>query len=299
MNRDEIKGKAEKAKGYVKDKAGEILNNPDLEAEGEPSAWRGRCAKGTARPSGRCGKASRTSPTKRNSSSGTAVACTRLRSLAYARERRRSGRRSLRDTIAHAAQPPRHQDLRSHRRGARRRLRRLHDLDGAARGRALVEQNKMAARRLTATLVASIEGAMLQERPDVTRTVLQELKTSTPVEGLTIFRRNGVEAFTDLTTAMEVDRNAGLAKDVLDNIKRMAREPGQTASGPQSLRAVETLDDAGIAGDARGRHLLHAALPDRQPGEVPGLSRQRPQGPRGGARGHVDGAGAGRGAQPS
>ena len=35
----------------------------------------------------------------------------------------------------------------------------------------LVEQSKMAARRLTATLVASIEGAMLQERPDVTRTV--------------------------------------------------------------------------------------------------------------------------------
>ena len=35
MDRDEIKGKAEKAKGYVKDKAGEILNDPDLEAEGE------------------------------------------------------------------------------------------------------------------------------------------------------------------------------------------------------------------------------------------------------------------------
>jgi hypothetical protein len=29
----------------------------------------------------------------------------------------------------------------------------------------LLEQSKMAARRLTATLVASIEGAMLQERP--------------------------------------------------------------------------------------------------------------------------------------
>jgi uncharacterized protein YjbJ (UPF0337 family) len=35
MDRDEIKGKAEKAKGYVKDKAGEILDDPDLEAEGE------------------------------------------------------------------------------------------------------------------------------------------------------------------------------------------------------------------------------------------------------------------------
>ena len=105
----------------------------------------------------------------------------------------------------------------------------------------LVEQSKVSARRLTATLVASIEGAMLQERPDVTRTVLQELKTSTPVEGLSIFRRNGVEAFTDMTTAMEVDKNAGLAKDVLDNIKRMARAPGQAASGPQFLRAVESL----------------------------------------------------------
>jgi uncharacterized protein YjbJ (UPF0337 family) len=35
MNRDEIKGKAEKAKGYVKDKAGELLNDPELETQGE------------------------------------------------------------------------------------------------------------------------------------------------------------------------------------------------------------------------------------------------------------------------
>jgi uncharacterized protein YjbJ (UPF0337 family) len=35
MNRDEIQGKAEKVKGLAKDKAGEILNDPELEAEGE------------------------------------------------------------------------------------------------------------------------------------------------------------------------------------------------------------------------------------------------------------------------
>ena len=35
MNRDEIKGKAEKAKGYVKEEAGEILDDPELEAEGK------------------------------------------------------------------------------------------------------------------------------------------------------------------------------------------------------------------------------------------------------------------------
>lgn len=35
MDREEIKGKAEKAKGFVKEKAGELTNNPDLEAEGK------------------------------------------------------------------------------------------------------------------------------------------------------------------------------------------------------------------------------------------------------------------------
>lgn len=34
MNRDELKGKAEKAKGYVKEETGELLNDPELEAEG-------------------------------------------------------------------------------------------------------------------------------------------------------------------------------------------------------------------------------------------------------------------------
>ena len=32
---DQVEGKWEQAKGWVKDKAGEITNNPDLEAEGE------------------------------------------------------------------------------------------------------------------------------------------------------------------------------------------------------------------------------------------------------------------------
>jgi class 3 adenylate cyclase/HAMP domain-containing protein len=40
---------------------------------------------------------------------------------------------------------------------------------------------------------------------------------------------------------MEVDKNAGLAREVLANIKKMARAPGQTASGPQFARAVESM----------------------------------------------------------
>ena len=163
----------------------------------------------------------------------------------------------------------------------------------------LLEQNKMAARRLTATLVASIEGAMLQERPDVTRTVLQELKTSSPVEGLTIFRRTGVEAFTDLVTAMEVDKNAGLAKDVMDNIRKMARPPGETATGPMFTEALQSLRTQESLETAQRRHLLHAALSDPQPGKMPGLPRRRPSRASGGPGGDLDGAGAGRGAPAS
>lgn len=42
-----------------------------------------------------------------------------------------------------------------------------------------------------AALVASIESAMLQERPDVTRSLIQELKGRSGVEGLTVYRRTG------------------------------------------------------------------------------------------------------------
>ena len=34
MNKDELKGKAEKAKGYIKEEVGEVTGNEDLEAEG-------------------------------------------------------------------------------------------------------------------------------------------------------------------------------------------------------------------------------------------------------------------------
>lgn len=33
--KDELEGKWEQAKGWVKDKAGEVTNDPELEAEGE------------------------------------------------------------------------------------------------------------------------------------------------------------------------------------------------------------------------------------------------------------------------
>jgi uncharacterized protein YjbJ (UPF0337 family) len=41
-NKDEVEGKWEKAKGWVKDKTGEITNDPDLEAEGEAQRTGGK-----------------------------------------------------------------------------------------------------------------------------------------------------------------------------------------------------------------------------------------------------------------
>jgi class 3 adenylate cyclase/HAMP domain-containing protein len=105
----------------------------------------------------------------------------------------------------------------------------------------LVEQSKDSSRRLVATVVASIETAMLQERPDITRGLIQDLKSSSPVEGLAIYRRNGIEAFTDLATLREVSKEAELPREVVASIEKMRREPGQAMTGPLFTRAVETL----------------------------------------------------------
>ena len=49
MNRDEIKGKAEKAKGLARDKAGELINDPELEAKGEAERASGAVREGVGK----------------------------------------------------------------------------------------------------------------------------------------------------------------------------------------------------------------------------------------------------------
>ncbi len=105
----------------------------------------------------------------------------------------------------------------------------------------LVDQNKIAARQLIGTLVSSIETAMLSERPDITRGLIDDLRSSKLVQGLVVYRRNGVEAFTDLATLQEVSKEADLPKGVTASIEKMRREPGRTMAGPLFSRALETL----------------------------------------------------------
>ena len=145
---------------------------------------------------------------------------------------------------------------------------------------------------------------MLQERPDVTRSRHPGAARATrrrraPSRLSTIYRRNGVEAFTDLATAKEVAQaTPGSRHEVMKNIEKMQRAPGTTTTGPLFARAVETLKTQESLEVAERRPALHAAPPDPQPGEVPGLPRQRSPGARGGARRDLDGAGLRRGPAP-
>ena len=41
MDKDRIEGKVDKAKGFVKEKAGQLVNDPDLEAEGAADRLKG------------------------------------------------------------------------------------------------------------------------------------------------------------------------------------------------------------------------------------------------------------------
>jgi class 3 adenylate cyclase/HAMP domain-containing protein len=130
----------------------------------------------------------------------------------------------------------------------------------------LVEQNKTATRRLIAAVVASIETAMLQERPDITRGLIQDLKTLSPVEGLTVYRRNGVEAFTDLETLRQVTKEADLSQTVIASIQKMRREPGRVLTSPLFTRAVETLQPQESLEDVGGvpMFILHQPIRNQE-----------------------------------
>src|SRR5437879_12203473 len=54
------------------------------------------------------------------------------------------------------------------------------------------------------------------------------------------YRRNSIEAITDMATSAEVARTAGLSDEVMKNIAKMQRAPGTTMTGPLFARALET-----------------------------------------------------------
>ena len=130
----------------------------------------------------------------------------------------------------------------------------------------LIEQSKVAARRLTAVLTANIEAAMLQERPDIARMQIMEIQKNTPVEGLTVYRRNGVEAFTDTDTLKQVAKEAGLPTGVMASIEKMAHPAGPPMTGPLFQRAVDTLQTQESIDSVNGQMLftLHQPVANQE-----------------------------------
>lgn len=56
-NKDEIEGKGKQIKGTVKDKLGELTNNPELEAEGEAENTTGKVQQGIGKAKRKTGDA--------------------------------------------------------------------------------------------------------------------------------------------------------------------------------------------------------------------------------------------------
>ncbi len=107
---------------------------------------------------------------------------------------------------------------------------------------ALVAANRETAQLLTASITKSIENGMLEGRPDIILRLVQELKSELKdVRVIDVYRRNGVEAFSDLKTVEEIDAGGILDAALVERLTKMHREPGKTISDPLFTRAVETL----------------------------------------------------------
>ncbi|MEX0806846.1 MAG: hypothetical protein WD688_26520 [Candidatus Binatia bacterium] len=104
-----------------------------------------------------------------------------------------------------------------------------------------IEKNRDMARLLAASISASVENGMIDGRPDTIRRLVQDLKSRLKdLRHLEIYRRNGVEAFSDLETVKELELAGYIEPDLVERISKMSRQPGARISNPYFTRAVQT-----------------------------------------------------------
>ena len=128
----------------------------------------------------------------------------------------------------------------------------------------IIAGNQETARLLAASILSSIETGMLEGRPDIIRRLVHELKRELKdVRRLDVYRRNGVEAFSDLETVNEVNRFAGLDASLIESISKMRREPGARISDPLFTRAVESVSPQENYETADGARVLTLFRPLR------------------------------------
>jgi len=128
----------------------------------------------------------------------------------------------------------------------------------------LIAGHRETVRLLGGSILASIENGMLEGRPDIIRQLVHELQAQLKdVRRIEVYRRNGVEAFTDLETVNEVNRIAGLEPALIERITKMKREPGARISNPMFARAVETVEPQDVEEAAGGARTLTLFRPLR------------------------------------
>ena len=128
----------------------------------------------------------------------------------------------------------------------------------------LIAGHRETVRLLGGSILASIENGMLEGRPDIIRQLVRELRAELKdVRRIEVYRRNGVEAFTDLETVNEVNRIAGLEPALIERITKMKREPGARISNPMFARAVETVEPQEVEEAAGGARTLTLFRPLR------------------------------------
>ena len=106
-----------------------------------------------------------------------------------------------------------------------------------------IHKNRETARLLANSISASVENGMIDGRPDTIRRLVQDLKTQLKdLRHLEIYRRNGIEAFSDLETVKELDLAGYLSPGLVETISKMKRQPGDRITDPSFTRTVETAE---------------------------------------------------------
>jgi class 3 adenylate cyclase len=128
----------------------------------------------------------------------------------------------------------------------------------------LIMGHRESVRLLSGAILAAIENGMLEGRPDIIRQLVGELKAQLKdVRRIDVYRRNGVEAFTDLETVNEVNRVAGLEPSLIDRITKMKREPGAKIDHPLFSEAVRLIEPQSFEESVNGTRYLTLFRPLR------------------------------------
>jgi len=93
---------------------------------------------------------------------------------------------------------------------------------------AIIAMNRETSQLLATTIVESIDNVMVEARPDIVQSLIQQLKTElTDLKHLEVYRNTGVEAFSDLSTFEEVDLTYDFDPSIRERILNVQRTPGK------------------------------------------------------------------------